>query len=71
MGIQKSLSLPYRFKFPHSSLSHPGWLMRLLDPIICILGSVVDGLRDELPAGNAIAAQFVSDDLPWLTILGS
>jgi hypothetical protein len=49
MSTQKSLGLPHRFEFPHSSLPYPGWLMGLLNAIIRILGSVVDYLGDHLP----------------------
>jgi hypothetical protein len=64
MSAEKSLSLPDRLEFLHSSLPHPGWLVGLLNTIVRILGSVVDFLGDHFPAGNAIATQFVGHDLP-------
>ena len=64
MSTQESLSLPYRFELAHPSLSHPGRLMRLLCPIILILLSTVDRLRNQLPMGDSIAAQFICHDLP-------
>ena len=42
MGTQKSLSLLHRLEPTHSSLSHPGRLMRLLRPIILVLFCTVD-----------------------------
>jgi len=42
MGCHESLGLPHRFESPHTSLSYPGVLMRLLGPIILILFSAVD-----------------------------
>jgi len=64
MGSHKCLGLPYRFEPPHYPLPHSGWLMRLLNPIIRILRGVMNCLRNNFPAGNTIATQFVGHDLP-------
>ena len=42
MCTQKSLGLPYRFESPHPSLPHPRRLVRLLCPIIGVLGTELD-----------------------------
>ncbi|MFT6907361.1 MAG: hypothetical protein ACJAS1_004039, partial [Oleiphilaceae bacterium] len=34
-------------------------------PIILILRSTVNRLRDELTVSNSIAAQFIGHNLPW------
>ena len=69
MSCHKSLSLPDRLESSHPSLPHPGRLMRLLSPIILILLSTVDRLRNQLPMSHAIAAQLVRHDLPGLATM--
>jgi len=71
MGTQKSLSPPDRLEFPHSSLPHPGWLMGLLDSVVGILVIHLNGFRDHLPAGNAIATQLICYDFPGFTAMAS
>ena len=71
MNTQESLCLPDRLELPHPSLSHPGRLMRLLSAIILILPSAVDRLWDQFALSNAIAAQFVGNDLSRLAAMAS
>ena len=71
MRVQKPLSLACRFEPPHTSFSHPSHLMRLLSAIILILPSAVDRLWDQFALSNAIAAQFVGNDLSRLAAMAS
>ena len=64
VGTSESLSLSHRFEPPHPPLSYPGRFMRLIRPIILIMLSTVDGLRDQIPVCDTIAAQLIRDDLP-------
>jgi len=67
MHTQESLCLPNRFKLAHTPFPYPGRLMRLLCPVILSLFGTVDSLGNELPMGNAIAAQLIRNDLPGFT----
>jgi len=71
MCRHKYLSLRYRVKFPHPPLSYAGRLMGLLCPIILILLSAMDRLRNQFLMSNAIAAQFFGYDLPRLVAMAS
>ena len=60
IGTQESLRLTRRLESSHTSLSNPSRLMRgaafrLLGPIIFILLSAVDCLRNQLPMSDTIA----------------
>ena len=70
MDTQKSLCLSGGLEFPHSPLPHPGRLMGLLDSVVGILVINMNGFRDQFPAGNTIAAQFIGHNLPRLTMTG-
>ncbi len=54
MSTQKPLSLTHRLESPHSALSHPGRLVRLLCAIVGIPISDVNGLRYNLAMSNTI-----------------
>jgi hypothetical protein len=64
MCTQESLSLLHRFESSHPTLSHPGRFMGLLCPIIRILRSIVDYVRNQVSMSNAITAQLICDNLP-------
>ena len=64
MSTQESLRLPHRFESPHPSLPHPGGLMGLLSPIVFILFSAVDRIREDLAMGNRLAPKLIRNDLP-------
>jgi len=66
MGAQESLSLADRLKLPHPPLPDPRRLVRLLCPIIFILLSAVDRLRDQFTMGNSVASQLIRHDLSEL-----
>ena len=69
MGTQESLSLPNYFELSHAPFSHSGSFMRLLGPIILILLSTVDCLRNQFSVSNTIAAQLIGYDLPGLVAM--
>jgi hypothetical protein len=71
MGSNKSLRLSLRLESSHPPLSHPSSFMRLFDPIILILLGAVDRLRHDLPMGDWITSQLISDDLPGFTSIAS
>jgi len=71
MGSNKSLRLSHRLESSHPPLSHPDCLMGLLDSVIGVLGCIVNHFRQYFPAGNTIAAQLVSHDLPGLTTMAN
>ena len=71
MGTQKSLCLPLGLEPSHPALPYPGRLMRLFSPIILILLGTVDRLRDQFPMRDAIASQFICQDLPGLPAMAS
>lgn len=50
----------------HPTFSHPGCFVRLHCPIVLILLSAVDRLRNNFPVGDAVAPQPVGHDLPRL-----
>ena len=43
--------------------------MRLLCPIVRVLGCVVNSVRHELSMGNTVTSQFICHDLPGLTAM--
>ena len=48
MDTQEALGLTHGFETTHPPLSHPGWFMRLLDPIVFILLVSMNSFRDQL-----------------------
>ncbi len=54
MRSDESLSLSYRLKSPHTSLSYPGRLVALLCPIVFILLGTVNNLGYQFPMGNTV-----------------
>jgi hypothetical protein len=71
MNTQKALSLARRFELLHTPLPYSGRLMGLLCPIILILFGAVDRFWNQFPLSNAIAAQFIGNDLPGLAAMAS
>jgi hypothetical protein len=66
MGTENSLGLPARLEAPHPPFSHPGRLMGLLCPVILIMLSTVDRVRNQFPMSDAIAAQLVNLSAAYL-----
>ena len=56
MYTEKSLGLSDRLEFPHTPLSYPGSLVRLLCTIILILPAVMDNFPHQLTMRYSIAA---------------
>ena len=71
MRTQETLSLRYGFELPHTPLAHPGALMRLLRSIVGILRRIVNSFGNQFPVGDAIASQFVGNNLPGCTAMAS
>jgi hypothetical protein len=71
MGGHESLGLTHRLEPPHSPLSHPGRLVRLLGPVVLILLCTVDRFRDKLPMSDPITSQFISYYLSGFSSMGS
>jgi hypothetical protein len=69
MVSNESLSSRHRFEPLHASFPNPGRLVRLLGPIMRILASDTDRFRDNLPMGNGIAAQLISDNPSGFTAM--
>lgn len=71
MGSGEPLRLCHRFVASYPWLSCPGYLMRLLCPIILMLLCNVDRLGYQFPVSDAIPLQFVCHDLPGLSAMAS
>ncbi len=62
MYFEKSLCLLGRFKSPHAALALPGWLMRILGPVIEITTLPMKHVRENHFLRGSLAAEFVRDD---------
>ena len=71
MSSHKSLSLPHRLEPPHPSLPEPRRLVGFLCSVILIMLSAVDRFWDQFALSNAMAAQFVGNDLSRLAAMAS
>ena len=65
MAFQESLRLRDRFEPTHASFSNSGRPMCKLCSIVGVLFCVVVGAWDQSSVFDAIASQFVCDDLSW------
>jgi len=71
IDTQESLGLSNRFELSYSPLPDPSCFMRLFRPIILILLSTVDRLRNQFSVSKTIAAQLIRHDLPRLSRMAS
>ncbi|MFT4875131.1 MAG: hypothetical protein ACJARU_000110 [Congregibacter sp.] len=69
ISSQESPSLLYCLEPPHTSLRHPGRLMRLLCPIVGILAVVMNNVWHYFSMSNAVAPQLIRHDLLGFTAM--
>ncbi len=71
MDTQEFAGLFCRLESPHPALPQPGVFVRLLYPIVGILGRIVTGLGDQLTMCDAVTPLSVCHDSPGFTAMAS
>ena len=69
MRRNKSLRLGDGLESTHNPFSDPRGFMRLFSSIVGIPIRYMNDLRHQLPMGDRIATQLISDDLPRLSTM--
>ena len=71
MGVENPLRLMSGFESPHATLFDPGWLMRELRSIVCVLSGVVGCIRGDIAMRDSVTPQLICDDTSGFAIAHS